>query len=335
MTGVPTLPGPMSTVPGATWRPLALDDVAAFVHLHEAARVADGGEEVTTEEAARHELTDPSCPVATNTLALALPDGALAASIMVQERLHGIGSRRIFLSGATHPAYRGLGIGTAILSWALARADEILAGQPAALVRVVEAFKEVRLAGAIALHEAAGFRPARFYFDMRRDLREPLPAMPDLRGIRLEPYLSVMAEPVRLAHNEAFADHWGSEPLTPGAWGRYFIADPFFRGDLSFVAFDGSEIAGYAVNYVAEADWEVTGVREGWVGQLGVRRSWRRRGLATALLVRSMEAFLAANLEAATLGVDAENPTGALGVYERVGFRPVRRSVRLQRPYGG
>jgi ribosomal protein S18 acetylase RimI-like enzyme len=144
-----------------------------------------------------------------------------------------------------------------------------------------------------------------------------------------------MAEPVRLAHNEAFADHWSSEPLTPEEWDRHFVGDAFFRGDLSFVAFDGSEIVGYAVNYVAEADWEATGVREGWVGQLGVRRPWRRRGLATALLVQSMEAFLTAGLEAATLGVDAENPTRALGVYERVGFRPVRCSVRLQRPYRG
>lgn len=328
-----TLPGPISTLPGGTWRPLTLDDTAAYVRLQEEARVADAGEEVMTEEVARHELTDPTCPVATNTLALALQDGSLAASIMVHERLHGIDSRRVFLWGVTHPAHRGRGIGSAILAWALARADEILAGQPAELVRVVEAFKEVRQADAVALHEAAGFQPARWYVDMRRDLREPLPEMPDLGGLRLEPYLPALAERVRLAHNEAFADHWGSEPLTPEMWGRDFLGDPFFRGDLSFVALDGEEIAGYTVNYVSESDWEATGVREGWVGQLGVRRPWRRRGLATALLVRSMEAFRAAGLEAATLGVDAENPTGALGVYERAGFRAIRRSVRLQRPY--
>ena len=332
---MPALPGPISTRPGATWRPLTLDDIAAYVRLQEDARLADAGAEVMTEEVARHELTDPNCPLTTNTLALALRDGSLGASIMVHERLHGIESRRVFLWGSAHPAHRGLGIGTAILAWAVARADEILADQPAALLRVVEAFKEVRLADAVALHEAAGFRPARWYFDMRRDLREPLPELPDLGRLRLEPYVAAMAEPVRLISNEAFADHWGSEPLTPEIWARDFIGDPFFRGDLSFVVLDDEEIAGYSANYVAESDWEATGVREGWVGQLGVRRRWRRRGLATALLVRSMEAFRAADLEAATLGVDAENPTGALGVYERVGFRPIRRSVRLQRPYGG
>lgn len=322
-------------MPDAAWRPLTLDDADAFIRLHEAARVADGGGEVTTEEVARRELSDPNCPVASNTLALSLLDGWLAATIMVHARLHGIASRRVFVWGVTHPAHRGQGIGTAILAWAVARADEILAEQPADLVRVVEAFKEVRLVDAVALHEAVGFRPARWYFDMRRDLREPLPDMPDLGGLRIEPYVAAMAEPVRLIHNEAFADHWGSEPLPPEIWGRDFVGDPFFRGDLSFVVLDGEEIAGYAVNYVSEADWEATGVREGWVGQLGVRRTWRKRGLATALLVRSMEAFRAADLEAATLGVDAENPTGALGVYERVGFRPIRRTIRMQRPYGG
>jgi ribosomal protein S18 acetylase RimI-like enzyme len=177
-------------------------------------------------------------------------------------------------------------------------------------------------------------RPARWYFDMRRDLCEPLPAMPDLEGLRLVAFEASMAQPLLAIHNEAFLDHWGSEPLTAEIWNHGFVGDPGFRGDLSFAVLDGEEVAGYTINYVLEADWAATGIREGWVGQLGVRRPWRRRGLATALLVRSMEAFRAAGLEAATLGVDAENPTGALGVYERVGFRPIRRSVRLQRPCG-
>ena len=332
---MPRLPDPISTLPDAAWRPLTLDDVAAYVRLQEDARMADAGAEVMTEEIARHELADPNCPVATNTLGLARRDGSLGAAIMVHQRLHGIESRRLFLWGVTHPEVRGRGIGTAILAWGLARSDEILAGQPAELLRLVEAFKEERLVDAVALHEAAGFRPARWYFDMRRDLREPLPPMPDLGGLRVVAYEASLGQPLREIHNEAFRDHWGSEPLTEENWNHDFVGDPFFRGDLSFVVYDGEEIAGYTVNYVVESDWGAAGVREGWVGQLGVRRPWRKRGVATALLVRSMEAFRAAGLEAATLGVDAENPTGALGVYERVGFRPIRRSVRLQRPFRG
>lgn len=330
---MPELPDPIATLPGARWRPLTLEDVGAYTRLLEEARVADEGEEVQTEEVTRRELEDPNAPPATNTLVLELPDGSLGGSIVVHERLAGTGARRIFLWGVTHPAVRGQGVGSALLRWAVSRGEEILAAQPDDLPGLVEAFKEVRLADAVALHEAAGFRPARWYFDMRRDLGEPLPPMPDLGDLVVTPYDPALAEAVRLAHNEAFADHWGSEPQTPEVWGRDFVGDPFFRADLSFVVLDGDEVAAYTVNYVAEPDWEATGIREGWVGQLGVRRPWRKRGLATALLVRSMEAFRAAGLEAATLGVDAENPTGALGIYERVGFCPIRRSVRLQRPF--
>ena len=334
MEAMPTLPTPVDALPGSTWRPLTLDDVAAYVRLQEDSRVADGGEEVATEEFTTHELKDPSTPPATSSLALELADGSLAASITVTERLHGTSSRRVFLWGMTHPAHRGRGVGTAILGWGIARAEELLGAQPDDLPCLIEAFKEAGLADAIALHAAHGFRPARWYSDMRRDLRPRLPGLPDLGDLELRPYDPVLAERVRLAHNEAFADHWGSEPQTPEVWHRDFVGDPYFRADLSFVGLDGDEIAGYTLNYVAEADWAATGVREGLIGQLGVRRRWRRRGLATALLVRSMEAFAAAGLEAATLGVDTENPTGALGIYERVGFRPIRRFVRLQRPFG-
>jgi ribosomal protein S18 acetylase RimI-like enzyme len=330
---MPAHPAPIPSLPGATWRPLTLDDVPAYSRLREDAREADGGEEVTTEEVARHELTDPNAPRESNSLALALPDGSLAASMIVHQRLAGSSARRAFMSGVTHPALRGRGIGTAIVGWGVARAEEVLAALPDDLPGLLEAFMEDRLTDALALLEAAGFRPARYYYDMRRDLGEAIPAQPDLGGILVRPYDPTLAEGVRAAHNEAFADHWGSEPVAADSWGHDFVGHPQFRGDVSFVAFDGDEIAGYTVNYVAEADWQASGVREGWVGQLGVRRPWRGRGLATALLVRSMEAFRAAGLDGAILGVDTENTTGALGVYERVGFRPVRRSVRLQRPF--
>lgn len=338
---MPDLPPPLPTLPGTRWRPLTPGDVAAWVRLQEAARIADGGEEVATEETSRRELDDPHAPPATNSLVLEEADGALAGWITVHERLEGTAARRVFLWGVTHPARRGLGIGSALLRWGIARGEELLGGQPADLPRLLETFREERLAEAIALHAAAGFVPARWYFDMRRDLREPIPAEEAVGGVRIEEYataaaaLSDLGERVRLAHNEAFADHWGSEPQKADTWAHDFVGHPYFRGDLSFVAFDRDTIAGYSVNYVSEADWSAAGIREGWVGQLGVRRPWRRQGLATALLVRSMRGFRDAGLEAATLGVDAENPTGALGVYERVGFVPIRRSVRLQRPYRG
>ena len=333
MGAMPPLPSPIVGAPDATWRALSVEDAPAYARLHEAARAADAGEEVMTDEYAERHLTDPNAPPATNTLALAASDGTLLASILVHQRLAGRTAHRVFLWGVTHPGHRGRGIGTALVRWGVARAEEVLGSRPDGLPGIVEVFKDVRLTDAVALHEAAGFLPVRWYTEMRRDLREPFPSMPDLGSIEVRHYDPTLSEEVRLAHNEAFADHWGSEPIERAAWERDFVGDPSFRVDLSFVALDGATVAGYTVNYVAEADWLVTGIREGWVGQIGVRRPWRGRGLATALLVGSMRAFATAGMDAAILGVDTENPTGAVGVYERVGFRPVRRSVRMQRPF--
>jgi mycothiol synthase len=318
-------------LPGATWRPLTRSDAATLESVVEATRVADGGEEVRTLDDLVRELTDPRAPAATNTLGLALQDGSLAGWAIVHERYRASLARRAFLDGATHPAVRGRGIGTQLLRWAIARGDETLAAQPADLPRFLEAFRDETSADAVALHVAHGFTAVRHYMDMRRDLAAALPAEPVVAGVRIVPYQAVHAEAVRLAHNEAFADHWGSEPVCSGDWDRDFVGDPHFRADLSLVALAADEVAGYSVNFCSEADWAASGLREAWIGQLGVRRAWRGRGLATALLVRGMTAFRAAGMEAASLGVDTENQTGAVGLYERVGFVVHRRFVRLRR----
>jgi ribosomal protein S18 acetylase RimI-like enzyme len=93
------------------------------------------------------------------------------------------------------------------------------------------------------------------------------------------------------------------------------------RLDLSFQAVDGDEVVGYSINGFMP-DERVSGRREGWVESLGVRRSWRGRGVASALLEHSFNAFIEAGMTHSMLGVDTENPTGAYRVYENVGYEP-------------
>ena len=104
-----------------------------------------------------------------------------------------------------------------------------------------------------------------------------------------------------------------------------------FRPDLSFAILDGQEVAAFSMNRFDTSQAERTGFKAGWIGSLGTRRAWRQRGLASALLAASMRAFRAAGLEYAGLGVDTQNPTGALGLYEGLGFKPYARSIRFQK----
>ena len=138
-------------------------------------------------------------------------------------------------------------------------------------------------------------------------------------GFQLVPWETVDSESIRDAHNEAFADHWGSTPIPRESWEHMGEASDL-RPDLSFVAVADGEVLGYARNAVVPDDWELLGRKEGWVEQLGVRRAWRKRGVASALLGNSMRAFLEDGLDHAALAVDTDNPTGAYGLYRRLGF---------------
>jgi ribosomal protein S18 acetylase RimI-like enzyme len=155
----------------------------------------------------------------------------------------------------------------------------------------------------------------------------PLPA-----GIEARPVADrAAALPVMVADDEAFRDHWGYTPTLPGDIEGY-LDDP--RQDLALwqVAWDGDEVAGSVLPLIDAADNERFGRRRGWIDSVSVRRPWRRRGIARALLVRGLRALRERGMTEAVLGVDAENPQGALGLYESVGFVLHRRSAVYRKP---
>jgi ribosomal protein S18 acetylase RimI-like enzyme len=171
------------------------------------------------------------------------------------------------------------------------------------------------------LFAAEGFTPIRYYLEMRRPLADPVPEPALPPGLVLVPYDPARDEAVRLAHNEAFRDHWGSSPIDAETWRAWVTGHHDFRADRSLLVLDGDEVAGYALNSLHPLEWDALGFREGWTHQLGVRRRWRGRGVARALLAATMRGFAEEGLDFATLDVDAENPTGALALYRGVGYR--------------
>jgi ribosomal protein S18 acetylase RimI-like enzyme len=170
----------------------------------------------------------------------------------------------------------------------------------------------------------------RWYRDMRRDLTQPLPETPELGGIEIRLYAAELSEHVRITHNQAFVpDHWGSNPADPEPWLLNMVGNNDFRPQWSFVAIDPSaagprQIAGYALSAAYEQEWPTLGFKQGWTDVIGVRREYRGRGVASALLIASMQAFREAGMDGAGLGVDSANPNGALGLYNKLGYTPAR-----------
>ena len=116
---------------------------------------------------------------------------------------------------------------------------------------------------------------------------------------------------------EAFADDWGYHPEPFDEWADDYAGSPNYDPTMWLLAGDGTEP-------VAALVAQVFGDR-GWISELGVLKSHRGRGIADALLRRSFATFAERGFGRVMLNVDAENPTGATALYERVGMRIIKR----------
>lgn len=184
-------------------------------------------------------------------------------------------------------------------------------------------------AGMREIVTAAGYDHIRSSFRMTIDLDElERPEWPD--GIIVSSYDLADEAAVYAAHQEAFRDHWEhrDEPLEE--WREWLVEAPTFDPSFWFLARDGDEIAGLSLCRV-----DLSGDRKhGFCSVLAVRRAWRRRGLGLALLRHSFVEMERRGMTRASLGVDAENLTGAVALYERAGMRVARRNDCWQKKLG-
>jgi mycothiol synthase len=232
--------------------------------------------------------------------------------------------RRVHVSGGVHPDHRRRGAGHELLRWQLdaarrwhARTRTEQCGPLRAIAYVEEDRIEQR-----ALYEDLGLRPLRWYADLTLKFDRPLPPQQDPPGIRIVPLNRKRFEAVRAAHNEAFADHWGSRPIDAAGWEKQLVR-PESRLSWSWVALEAetSEVVGYATNAAYEDDWAEQGFSEGWTDRLGVRPAWRGRGVAQALLAASLRSFAEAGLAGAGLGVDSDLQGRAFQLYKDLGYQ--------------
>lgn len=226
----------------------------------------------------------------------------------------------------TRPTWRRRGIARALVAWAEGRSAAMRAngeigapGMPHEMAGSPDDVNEASRAFALAL----GYHPIRYSLEMVRDLREPIPDAVLPAGLELRPVVEADHRRIWDANVEAFLDHFEPGAQTDDDFRAQF-ALPDLDTSLWVIAWDGGEVAGVVFNMIFATENEQLGARTGWLADVSVRRPWRRRGLATALITESLRRLRDRGMDDARLGVDAENPTGALGVYERLGFRRLR-----------
>lgn len=302
-------------------------DIPEMVRVANAELVADGSTGRRTAEQVSVELAHPSDQFdPARDVHLVEVDGTLVAQGRVQWVDTTDGLREFRVHGYVDPAWRRRGIGRALHRANVARVLEIAAGRPTELPQVLGLWTNEQALGAVALAESEGFERARWFFEMERpgidrDLPE-VPPLPD--GLEVRPVGRDGAWQLWEADVEAFQDHWGGFDASEASFQRW-VESPEWDSELFVIAWDGDEIAGGVLNAVYAAENEALGVRRGWLDSVFTRRRWRKRGVARALIARSLHLLATRGLDAAALGVDADNPLGALGLYESFGFGVVQR----------
>ncbi len=317
---------------GIRWRALTMDDAAVIVELEERVSARDHPTWSESLEELEEELTHSWVDPARDGVLALDTDGAAVAWGLVVEPPEPESLVRIMLFGGVDPARRGTGIGRRLLEWQHARARQLLSTSDHALPAWVMSYAADLAPEHGRLLQRAGFEPARYFTTLECELSQPTPEATLPPEVTVEPFSADRSEAVRAAKNAAFADHWGSQPATREGWESTQTL-PSFRPELCRIARVGDEVVGFVITEINEDDWQRQGSRSAYIGLVGTVREWRGRGLASALLADVLQAYRAADLEVAVLDVDTENPTGALGVYTRLGFAPTARDVAYRVVY--
>ena len=236
--------------------------------------------------------------------------------------------------GFLAPAWRRQGIGRAMLRWMEQRLREIAAGHPADRPAFFQAWVSEFEVGLIALLTHEGYEPIRYGFEMVRPTLDDIPDFPLPEGLEVRPVLPEHYRAIWEADVEAFRDHWGYSPPDEDDYQAWLDNKTIFKPHLWQIAWDvaTNQVAGQVRTFIDEAQNEKYQRRRGWTEFISVRRPWRRRGLARALIVRSLRVQKEHGIAESALGVDSQNLSGALRVYEDCGFRVVRRSIGFRKP---
>jgi mycothiol synthase len=296
-----------------------------------AARIGAGVEEMITADQIANDYANLTNSDLGRDLVVIELDGEIVGYVRVEWLDQNDGSRSYDRICILKPDLRGRGIGDAMLQWAESRIREIAAGHDTDRPRFFGAENWDADAHGERLLRRHGYEPVRTFYDMVRPSLDDVPPAEVPVGFEIRPVTTADMRAVWEADAKAFRDHWGGVDESEASFQR-FVGDPRLDPSLHVVAFAGDQVAGAVLNLIDDEENELYDRRRGLLDSVFVRRPYRRRGLARALILRSLIALRDRGMTSAWLGVDADNANDALRLYETCGFASERSTTAWRKP---
>ncbi len=323
-----------TSVPGLLLRPVRWpEEVQLIVDVNNASRLAGGSLFVMSADVMRSYYDHLVNSDLAADLRLAEADGRPVGYVRVEWRDENRGDR-VHGSALNVTPDAPAGSFAVLLDWIMARHVAVAAAQgPIDRPRTVSVATVVEPPGARAALESWSFVAVRYGFEMLRPTLEDIPDIALPAGIDVRPVTRDHLRRIWEAEVEAFSGHWGAgvEDLAEERW-QEFLADPLMDLALWQVAWEGDQVAGMVRPFINDDENARFDVRRGWCENISTRAPWRGRGVASALICRALRALRDRGMTEAALGVDAQNETGALRLYRKMGFREVSRETEWRAP---
>ena len=307
-------------------------DLEAIADLFNTCETVEQHEAGTSVSELRHRFNHPLLDQARDLRLWEEPNGRLIGfgQLSIEEVNNGVLEFRVY------PSARGGDLETQIIAWGEKRMREVAPEH--SLCSKLRSNTRADQTDRIVLLEAHDFKIDRYFFRMVRSLAEPLPEPQLPTGFTLRQFQGEQeSEAMVVLFNQTFIDHWNHHDLTVEQF-KYYLSDsnPNYRPEFALIAIalDGT-YAAFCYCEINPEENKRNGRNEGWIGVLGTRRGFRGRGLGRAMLISGLQQLKAAGVDTAKLIVDAENSSGALRLYESVGFRKVHTQIIYVKDLGG
>lgn len=235
------------------------------------------------------------------------------------------------LFGMVLPECRRKGIGTAMLHHDEDRLRQIAHEHPSESPKFFQSWASEGEVALLKLMDNENYQPIRYFFEMARPTADPIPEAPMPDGLEVRPVPEAEYRKLAAAADEAFRDHWGHAPFSEKDYQRW-VNDPKFNPTIWKVAWDGDNVAGMVLNFVDAKENEEYQRKRGYTEVISVRRPYRKRGLAKSLIAQSIAMFREMGMEETALDVDTKNLSGALKLYEDMGYHKKKRFTVFRKP---
>jgi mycothiol synthase len=236
-------------------------------------------------------------------------------------------------NGFLVPEWRRKGIGRTMLLWMEDRLREIAANHPPETAKFFQVDVSQFQKGTTSMLDHSGYQSIRYFYEMVRPTLEDIPELPLPDGLVLKFVLPDHYAAIWRSVDETSQDEWGYKEPTDDDY-QEWLTSPHFQPHLWQVAWDttGNQVLGHVLTFIDDDENEQFNRKRGYTEGIGVDGAWRRRGLARALISRSLQAQKAAGMTESALAADGDSSSGVTRLYKSCGFQIVKCNTIYRKP---